>query len=185
MQNATTPGLPLLFTLVTLVTWAGWAFALRAIYLLVKSFTGPKIMQPGIAPAVGLGLLCLGFGMYFVGADRKTFTTIPLFWPVMPWMSWIMLFLGIYLGVLLIKTLTSLGKQDRPSWQSMATVAAGIGAMSYLYKRDSSLKLEIIKGGIDFNASKFLWIILLAVATVAILAAASHYLRTRSRWQPS
>jgi multiple sugar transport system permease protein len=106
--------------------------------------------------------------------------TLPLIWPMMPFWGWLALasvIMALYRGV---QAYTSAATTDVPA--TVKTVAAWLltGVVAYgIFKLDPKNQLTILQGGIPLSITSIGILILLALATIAAMAASARFAAVR------
>ncbi|RYG38939.1 carbohydrate ABC transporter permease [bacterium] len=180
----------LLYAVGTLLSWAGWGFAILALYRAVRLLTKSPGMDPsryakGMGTAAFVGALCLGAAALLpmtptVEKAAPTLWRLPLFWFVMPFPAW-----GVTIAVAaalwrIVEAFLAISVEERKSRLSASgiwlLVAAGF---VFLYLRDPALKIVPLRGGITMAPGMAISLILFAVAAIVAMAVAARSTKTR------
>lgn len=178
----------ILFTVGTVVTWAGWFFAFRAIYALFQIlFRSPSIDRErtvrGLAIWGGLGALGLLVGAWLPSTlDREPTEPVllPLVWFVMPYSAWLAVFCAVFIAVRLFQGWFSVTEEE---WTDRLKAAGlwllGLVVFLVLYFRDEENKIEILRGGIPLSVRTTVAIVLGLIAAMAAMIAAGRAVKSR------
>ena len=169
----------LVFTLGTLLTWAGYFSLLRATYLLASLPNAIDRQRLGRAAIVAIVFAAIAI---LIGGRLTTIQTmkLPLVWVVMPFAGWGLLLSGIAMVVRLAQSLGSLNPSERLAKVKSAGLWLLAGAVFvFWYSRDEQAKVEIIKGAIPLSPETAFAIVLLAIAAVSVMAWTGRAARAR------
>jgi multiple sugar transport system permease protein len=162
---------PALYTFGTLLTWLGYAFGLRAIYLALKRDWRLAVIAAVVA---GVGL--------FAGSQitKNPWLNVPITWVVMPFAAWATL----VSATLVVVRLTQAAGGLNPDEGRAKLKAAGIWALAgaffvYCYRLDHDAQILFIKGAIPLSAPTAAGLVFLAVATVAVMVLTARAARAR------
>lgn len=172
----------LLFAVGTLLTWAGWLFALLTLVAAARIALAGGDKAVGSRALMGNALLAalgLGFGTVLTPGATPGFR-FPLVWFVMPYTAWITV-AGIAIAALMvIRSFLALNAEERN--KHLKPAAGWTGAFiiaAVLYKADPDSKIEVFTGGIPLDTNTIVTILLLAVAGVAAMVRAEVNATTR------
>jgi multiple sugar transport system permease protein len=165
-------GANLLYSVGTLATWAGLAFAISAVAQLAKLLLRqPDVNQKTLLRSSALGALLFIAGFVLVKPLSESGFKIPLVWFVMPYSAWLG-FGALALGLSrMIQAITAINSEEaRQRWMGMIYCIVFALAMGYLYTLDSDNKITILTGGIQMVLTTFFATLLLGIAAVTSMA---------------
>jgi multiple sugar transport system permease protein len=168
----------------TLLSWCGWVAAARAVYLAIRLALGSgasnrseTIRGLGIA-AIAAGLLLGLMAVLPMQSERPAGTQIllPIFWLAMPFVAW----LGLAAIAMIVFRLYQASMAVDSVERKARFVAVGgwllAGIVGYwLYSRDPSNTVQVFKGAIPLSFEFVGAVILLSIAGVVVMAAASRW----------
>ncbi len=171
-----------LYAVGTLLTWLGWFLALRAVVFATKLVAdGPGTDRARVSR--GLIVAAVAAAVFFLlGATMPKTTTVPgsapwrlpLSWVIMPFPAWLALTSVVMAGVRIAQGGLNLNPLEKWAKFRAAAVWAVVAVAGYwLFKRDPANKISIMNGGISFQPTTAVALVLLGVAaTVAMVLAA-------------
>jgi multiple sugar transport system permease protein len=180
--------LNILFAIGTLLTWAGWYAAFRAVYLGLQLFLkAPRLdetrhMRSTLMSAI-LGVVGLGIGMALPSMLDKPAggaVLLPLFWFVMPYSAWMGLLCAGFIIVRCTQAGFALNAHETIDRLKAAGLwALGLAVFLFLYFRDSENKITGLKGGIPLTMTTVAMLTLGLIAAMAAMVVAGRAARSR------
>lgn len=178
-----------LYSIGTLLSWAGWLMAIRALVLGVQLLVGaPSLDRPKTAKGLltssliaGVCLLILAFLPMNGGAEvPKATWRLPIVWFVMPWSAWLgFASLAMVLTRAAQAGLALNGEESTARLKSAGSWLAGMALFAAFYFKDPESKIETLKGGVIFAPMIAGGLALLAVAAVFAMVLSARSLATR------
>lgn len=172
----------LLFTLGTLLTWVGFAAALRAIFLGLKLATKDPTIDPArTAQAAAITAICAGLALFAGGQIAQSpGLHIPLTWVVMPFEAWAVVVSIVFVAVRLGQAAGALNPvEGRRKLKAVVLWAVAAVLFGYWFHCDTDGHILFIKGAIPISWNVGLSLILLAAGTVAVMVFTARAAKAR------
>lgn len=173
---------PTLFAFGTLLTWAGYAFALRTFFLALLLITrNERIDQRKTQTNAALGGIAAGLTLFsgsWITATKGLH--IPLIWLIMPFSAWAILVSLIFIVVRLVQAMGALNQVEKVAkLKTAAAWSLAAALFVFFYKLDPQSQVVIVKGAIPLSIPSALALIFLAVATVAVMVLTARAAKAR------
>ncbi|MFI5385001.1 MAG: carbohydrate ABC transporter permease [Fimbriimonadales bacterium] len=172
----------------TILTWLGYGFGLRALYLALKLLArDPSLDRAAAARGATISVIASGVGL-FGGSENAVMRGlqipaglhIPLAWFVMPFPAWAAVVSVILVGLRLIQAFGALNQEERNvRLKAGLTWALAAILFGYIYRLDPDAQVLIVKGAIPISPQTALAMILLAAAAVAAMVFTARAARAR------
>lgn len=174
-------GAEILYAIGTLLSWAGWFFAIKTVVILsqllakVPGLDSARLQKGLIACGAAAGVLLISSAltpMKLEGAQNSGFR-FPLVWFVLPWSAWLFVMALGLAAMRIIQALLTVNPDEKSEKgrAGLGWVAAAI-IMVVLYRLDPDNRIQILRGGIDLQPTTAVGIILsLVAATFAMIVA--------------
>lgn len=178
----------LLYTVGTVITWAGWYFAFRVIYSLFQlGFGAPGLDRQkttrSLAAWATVGAVGLLVGAWLpTRLDKKPVgdVLLPLVWFVMPYTAWLSAISAVFLIVRAVQAWFALnGDEQAERLKAAGLWLIGLAIFATLYQLDPGSKIDILRGGIPFSLGTAAGIVLGLVAAMAAMVAAGRAVKSR------
>ncbi|HVT12101.1 MAG TPA: carbohydrate ABC transporter permease [Fimbriimonadaceae bacterium] len=173
---------PALFTLGTILTWIGFAAALRALFLAFKLVAKDPSRDP-VQTGRDTMFTIVGSGLaLFVGGQiaPSPGLHIPLTWVVMPFEAWAVAVSMVFAVVRAIQAAGALNPvEGRSKIEAAAIWLVAAALFGYWFHCDTEGKILFIKGAIPLSPVTALALALLAIGTVAAMVFTARAARTR------
>lgn len=177
-----------LFTVGTLITWAGWYFAFRTVYAVLQlGFGAPGLDRErtlrSLAIWAGVGAVGLLVGAWLpsqLGRKSEGDVLLPLVWFVMPYTAWLASFCGIFVILRAFQAWFALnGDEQLERLKAVLIWFVGGAIFVWLYTKDPTNKIEVLRGGIPLKMGTVIALVLGLVAAMAAMVAAGRAVKSR------
>jgi multiple sugar transport system permease protein len=170
------------------MVWIGWIFAFLAILTLIQIlFRGPNSVGNRAFSCLGMQSLVGAVGL-LVGAWLPKMlpkapeepVVLPLVWLVMPYSAWLSAVCIAFILVRCVQAWFAIEGDERIDRLRAAGLwLIGLGACVYLYWKDPTNKIEVLRGGIPFSWTTTAAIVLGLIAAMAAMVAAGRAVKSR------
>jgi len=173
----------LLYSVGALLTWCGWIFAARVVWLGLQLLLNPAgLDRTKMLRGIGIGALVGAIGLAVgasipaaIKAQASAGVRLPIVWFVMPYTAWLSVICLAFIAGRLYQAGFALNEAERAErLKAVGFWAVGLILFVALYKLDPTSKVEILRGAIPFSTSTALTIVLALVAAAAIMILAGR-----------
>ena len=166
---------PLWFTIAVLLDWAGYALALRCVWLLFLFLSKrPDVARNDVLRRLAITgficFVCLLLGANMIHHGQHGFN-LPLVWWVMPFPAWLAVAGIVLFSVFIYQAIFALSQEERMrraraafGWLLLALV--GIA----WYRSDPENTINVLKGAIPLSPAAAIGLIVLAVSCIAAMS---------------
>jgi multiple sugar transport system permease protein len=178
----------LIFSVGTLLSWAGWIAAVRALWIVMhmalnsSGYDRQRGMKSLMASGLTAGVCFILTAVLPMQALTKSSTGFraPLVWFVTPYSGWLAvasIAMAVYRFIQSAGSITSEERLEKAKAGGIWLLVLGV--FVFLFKNDPDNKIQIITGGIWLTAQTAAAIILLAAAGMAAMVVAGRATATR------